>query len=200
MGRIHATGARKNYVHRDNLDIASFGERPRAWLLEHDFIPPELRQSWVSITEQALQGVRHCYERAGDVRFLRLHGDCHPGNLLWTDQGPHFVDFDDSRMGPAIQDLWMLLSGDRAEMSRQLSDVLAGYESFFEFDQRELYLLEALRTLRLLHYSAWLAMRWEDPAFPMAFPWFNAVRYWQDRILELREQVALMDEPPLWPI
>jgi Ser/Thr protein kinase RdoA (MazF antagonist) len=103
-------------------------------------------------------------------------------------------------MGPAIQDLWMLLSGDRAEMSRQLSDVLAGYESFFEFDQRELYLLEALRTLRLLHYSAWLAMRWEDPAFPMAFPWFNTVRYWQDRILELREQVALMDEPPLWPI
>ena len=200
MGRIHATGARKKYVHRDNLDIASFGERPRAWLLEHDFIPQELRQSWISITEQALQGVHHCYERAGDLRLLRLHGDCHTGNLLWTDQGPHFVDFDDSRMGPAIQDLWMLLSGDRAEMSRQLSDVLAGYESFFEFDQRELYLLEALRTLRLLHYSAWLAMRWEDPAFPMAFPWFNTVRYWQDRILELREQVALMDEPPLWPI
>jgi Ser/Thr protein kinase RdoA (MazF antagonist) len=120
--------------------------------------------------------------------------------VLWTDDGPHFVDFDDSRMGPPIQDLWMLLSGDRADMVRQLSDVLAGYEDFFEFDSRELYLVEALRTLRLLHYSAWLAQRWDDPAFPAAFPWFNTQRYWQDRILELREQVALMDEPPLWPV
>lgn len=200
MGRIHATGARHSYSHRNSLDAVSFGERPRAWLLEHDFIPPELRPSWMSITEQAMESVHRCYTRAGDVRLLRLHGDCHTGNLLWTDQGPHFVDFDDSRMGPALQDLWMLLSGDRAEMSRQLGDVIAGYESFFEFDERELHLLEALRTLRLLHYSAWLAMRWEDPAFPLAFPWFNSVRYWQDRILELREQVALMDEPPLWSI
>lgn len=200
MGRIHATGVRKTYAHRDRLDVSSFGDRPRSWLLEHDFIPSELRESWITITEQALEGVRHCYERAGDVHLLRLHGDCHSGNLLWTDEGPHFVDFDDSRLGPALQDLWMLLSGDRAEMSRQLADVLAGYETFLEFDQRELYLLEALRTLRLLHYSAWLAMRWEDPAFPRAFPWFNTVRYWQDRILELREQVALMNEPPLWPI
>ena len=152
------------------------------------------------MTALALEGVQRCFERAGDVRQLRLHGDCHGGNVLWTDDGPHFVDFDDSRSGPAIQDLWMLLSGERADMTRQMGDLLAGYEDFFEFEPRELHLLEALRTLRLLHYSAWLAMRWEDPAFPLAFPWFNTVRYWQDRILELREQVALMDEAPLWQL
>jgi Ser/Thr protein kinase RdoA (MazF antagonist) len=137
------------------------------------------------------------------VRAIRLHGDCHPGNILWTDHGemsgPHFVDLDDARMGPAVQDLWMLLSGERAAMNRQLSDVLAGYEDFMAFDRRELQLLEALRTLRLIHYSAWIARRWDDPAFPAAFPWFNTQRYWQDRILELREQIALMDEPPLSP-
>ena len=147
-----------------------------------------------------LAGVARCYERAGDVALLRLHGDCHAGNVLWTDSGPHFVDFDDSRSGPAVQDLWMLLSGERGDMLRQMSDILAGYEDFADFDPRELYLVEALRTLRLIHYSAWLARRWDDPAFPAAFPWFNTQRYWQDRILELREQVALMDEPPLWPV
>ena len=173
---------------------------PRLWLISHEFVPAELRASWESVSALALDSVRRCYERAGEVRLLRLHGDCHPGNLLWTDDGPHFVDFDDSRSGPAIQDLWMLLSGERADMQRQLAELLAGYEDFCDFDPRELYLLEALRTLRLLHYSAWLAMRWDDPAFPHAFPWFNTVRYWQDRILELREQVALMDEPPLWPV
>ncbi len=199
MGRIHAVGATEHFVERPALDLQTFGEQPRAWLLEHDFIPPELLESWKTISAQALDGVRRCYDRAGDIRLLRLHGDCHPGNVLWTDDGPHFVDFDDSRSGPAIQDLWMLLSGERSEMLSQFSDLLAGYEDFFEFQPRELYLLEALRTLRLLHYSGWLAMRWDDPAFPLAFPWFNTVRYWQDRILELREQVALMDEPPLWP-
>jgi Ser/Thr protein kinase RdoA (MazF antagonist) len=149
------------------------------------------------VAVHALDGVRRCFERAGDVGTLRLHGDCHAGNVLWTDSGPHFVDFDDSRMGPAIQDLWMLLSGDRAEQTRQFADLLIGYEDFYEFNPRELHLLEALRTLRLIHYSAWIARRWEDAAFPVAFPWFNTQHYWQDRILELREQIALMDEPPL---
>jgi Ser/Thr protein kinase RdoA (MazF antagonist) len=200
IGRIHAVGAQQPYQERPMLDIESFGVAPRDYLLSHGFIPDELLDAWRSVTAQALDGVRHCYDRAGPVRSLRLHGDCHVGNVLWTDDGPHFVDFDDSRMGPPIQDLWMLLSGDRADMVRQLSDVLAGYEDFFEFDSRELYLVEALRTLRLLHYSAWIAQRWDDPAFPAAFPWFNTQRYWQDRILELREQVALMDEPPLWPV
>ena len=199
IGRIHAVGAVRSFQARPALDIAGFGEEPREFLLSHGFIPHDLSDAWRSITQQALDGVRRCFERAGEVRQLRLHGDCHVGNVLWTDAGPHFVDFDDSRMGPAIQDLWMLLSGERADMTRQLSDLLAGYEDFCEFNQRELYLIEALRTLRLMHYSAWLARRWDDPAFPAAFPWFNTQRYWQDRVLELREQVALMDEPPLWP-
>jgi Ser/Thr protein kinase RdoA (MazF antagonist) len=199
IGRIHAVGAIKPFTERPTLDIESFGEEPRAYLLANGFIPGDLRAAWESVSMQVLDGVRACYERAGEVKHLRLHGDCHGGNVLWTDAGPHFVDFDDSRMGPAIQDLWMLLSGERAERARQLADVLAGYEDFCEFNARELHLIEALRSLRLLHYSAWLARRWEDPAFPAAFPWFNTQRYWQDRILELREQVALMQEPPLWP-
>jgi Ser/Thr protein kinase RdoA (MazF antagonist) len=199
IGRIHAVGALQPFVQRPALDIATFGEEPRDYLLAHNFLPDDLANAYRTVVQQALDGVRRCFERAGDVRQLRLHGDCHCGNVLWTDAGPHFVDFDDSRMGPAIQDLWMLLSGERADMVRQLSDLLAGYEDFFEFDQRELHLIEALRTLRLIHYAAWLARRWDDPAFPAAFPWFNTQRYWQDRILELREQVALMDESPLWP-
>lgn len=197
LGRIHAVGAVKPFSERPTLDIASFGENSLAYLLANRFLPEDLLAAWQSVAGQALDGVRRCYERAAPVAARRLHGDCHAGNVLWTDDGPHFVDFDDCRMGPAVQDLWMLLSGERAEMTRQLGDVLAGYEDFCEFDTRELHLVEALRTLRLLHYSAWLARRWDDPAFPAAFPWFNTQRYWQDRILELREQVALMDEPPL---
>jgi len=198
LGRIHAIGALKNFQHRPTLDIASFGEQPRDYLLAHDFIPADLLAAYSSVAQQALDGVRHCFARAGEVRSLRLHGDCHAGNVLWTDDGPHFVDFDDSRMGPAVQDLWMLLSGEREDRVRQMGDVLAGYEDFCEFDERELQLIEALRTLRLIHYSAWLAQRWDDPAFKQAFPWFNTQRYWQDRVLELREQIALMEEEPLW--
>jgi Ser/Thr protein kinase RdoA (MazF antagonist) len=198
IGRIHAVGALETFQHRPSLNIDTFGIEPRDYLLQHNFIPSDLHNAYASVVAQALEGVQRCYERAGDVTNLRLHGDCHMGNVLWTDAGPHFVDFDDSRMGPAIQDLWMLLSGDRADRVRQLSDLLAGYEDFYDFNPRELYLIEALRTLRLIHYSAWLARRWDDPAFPVAFPWFNTQHYWQDRVLELREQVALMDEPPLW--
>jgi Ser/Thr protein kinase RdoA (MazF antagonist) len=197
IGRIHSVGAARAFAARPAIDIAGFGEEPRDWLLAHEFLPADLREPWRSVVDLALAGVRRCYERAGSVRNLRLHGDCHAGNILWTDSGPHFVDFDDARAGPAIQDLWMLLSGDRASMTRQLRNVLAGYEDFAAFDRRELALIEALRTLRLVHYSAWLARRWDDPAFPVAFPWFNTQRYWQDRVLELKEQVALMDEPPL---
>ena len=201
LGRIHAVGAGSQFRHRPVLDIRTFGVEPRDFLLAHDFIPPDLVAAWRSIAAQALDGVQRCYDRAGDLEQLRLHGDCHAGNVLWIEhgdtRGPHFVDFDDARMGPAVQDLWMLLSGERAEMTLQLRHILAGYDDFFAFDPRELHVVEALRTLRLIHYSAWLAQRWDDPAFPVAFPWFNTQRYWQDRILELREQVALMDEPPL---
>ena len=224
IGRIHAVGALQPYRHRPTLDIASFGEQSRDFILagrapgragqdasasrgdaggyseraaSRSWLPDDLLPAWRSVVEQALEGVRHCHARAGQVSHLRLHGDCHAGNVLWTEDGPHFVDFDDSRMGPAVQDLWMLLSGDRASQTRQLSDVLAGYEDFAEFDRRELHLIEALRTLRLIHHCAWLARRWDDPAFPAAFPWFDTPHYWQERILELREQIALMEEEPL---
>ncbi len=199
IGRIHAVGGTAAFRFRETLSAKSFGDEPRAFLLQQNLIPADLLQAWKAVTEQALAGVQRCYERAGKVKHIRLHGDCHPGNILWTDEGPHFVDLDDARMGPAMQDLWMLLSGERASMNRQLSDALAGYEDFAELDRRELYLVEALRTLRLIHYSAWIARRWDDPAFPAAFPWFNTQRYWQDRILELREQIALMEEAPLSP-
>lgn len=197
LGRIHAVGECCRYKVRPSLDIDSFGVEPRNFLVASDWLPEELRTTWISVADQALDGVRYAYQRAGDIQVIRLHGDCHPGNLLWTDDGPHFVDFDDSRSGPAIQDLWMLLSGNEAEARSQARALLQGYETFRQFDDRELLLVEALRTLRLIHYSAWIARRWNDPAFPAAFPWFGTVRYWQDRILELREQVALMQEPPL---
>ncbi|MDX2220785.1 MAG: serine/threonine protein kinase [Burkholderiales bacterium] len=201
LARIHNVGATRIFATRPSLDISTFGEEPREWLLANDFIPANIRDAWMAATEQALEGVVAAFERAGTIANIRLHGDCHGGNILWREgKGPHFVDLDDSRMGPAVQDLWMFLSGDRASMTRQFSDVLAGYEDFREFDRRELHLVEALRTLRLIHYSAWLARRWDDPAFPMAFPWFNTQQYWQDRILELREQIAAMQEPPLGPL
>ncbi|MGZ8253269.1 MAG: serine/threonine protein kinase [Burkholderiaceae bacterium] len=201
LGRIHAVGATRPFAHRPALDIAAFGIEPRRFLLDKDWLPRELAGVYDGVSQQALDGIARCYERAGEVAALRLHGDCHEGNVLWTDSpgniGPHFVDFDDSRMGPAVQDLWMLLGADREEQTTRLSDMLAGYEDFADFDRRELHLIEALRTLRLMHYAAWIARRWDDPAFPAAFPWFNTQRYWEERILELREQVAAMQEPPL---
>ena len=197
LGRIHAVGALQAFSQRPTLNLETFGTASRDFLLQHNFIPPELLAAWSSVVQQALDGVVHCYDRAGPINTLRLHGDCHTGNILWTDEGPHFVDFDDCRQGNAVQDLWMLLSGERRDMTMQLDEILSGYEDFYEFDRRELHLIEALRTLRLIHYSAWLARRQDDPAFAVAFPWFNTVRYWQDRILELREQIALMEEAPL---
>jgi len=205
IGRIHAVGGTRPFKSRPRLDIASFGEEPRAFLLASGFIPDDLKPAWKQVADLALEGVRACFGRAGDVAYLRVHGDCHASNVLWTPAtgnapgGPHFVDLDDARMAPAVQDFWMLVSGDRHAMGSQLGKLLKGYEDFVEFDDRELHLVEALRTLRLMHYSAWLARRWDDPAFPIAFPWFNSARYWQDRVLELREQVAAMQEPPLVP-
>jgi Ser/Thr protein kinase RdoA (MazF antagonist) len=217
IGRIHAVGSVKPFAKRPRLDIESFGEESRAFLLASGFIPPDLVPAWKQAAQLALEGVRAAFDRAGDVAYIRVHGDCHASNVLWTPPGtdhnskpdvlcpprmqggPHFVDLDDARMAPAVQDFWMLVSGDPRSMGQQLGKLLAGYEDFAEFDDRELHLVEALRTLRLLHYSAWLARRWDDPAFPIAFPWFNSPRYWQDRVLELREQIAAMQEPPLVP-
>ncbi|TAK51920.1 MAG: serine/threonine protein kinase [Betaproteobacteria bacterium] len=205
LARIHGVGAAAPFHQRPALDIDSFGVEPRDWLLAHDCLPPDLRQAWESVADQAIDGVRDAWQRAGTVQPIRLHGDCHAGNILWTEAdarrddrgGPHFVDLDDARSGPAVQDLWMLLPGDRATAEKCLRALLRGYEQLHAFDRRELLLLEALRTLRLLHYAYWIARRWDDPAFPAAFPWFGTQRYWQDRILELREQVPAMQEPPL---
>jgi Ser/Thr protein kinase RdoA (MazF antagonist) len=200
LGRIHMQARAKKFSVRPTLDIASFGETPRQWLSSSTFIPDDIRAAWLSVADQALDGVRACYARVGEVEQIRSHGDCHIGNILYTDDGPHFVDLDDCRMGPAIQDLWMLLSGDRQEMTMQLRDVIDAYEEFAPFNHRELHLIEALRTLRMLHYGYWLATRADDPAFPLAFPWFfgeHAQRYWQNQVLALREQVAAMQEPPL---
>ena len=197
LGRIHAVGAATGFRERPTLDVESFGEEPRRWIGGSGLLPKDLEQAWTTIADLALAEARACFARAGTVRSIRLHGDCHVGNILWTDAGPHFVDLDDARMGPAVQDMWMLLPADRADAAKCLKALLAGYEQFREFERVELSLIEALRTLRLLHYSAWIARRWDDPAFPAAFPWFGTQRYWQDRILELREQVAAMQEPPL---
>ena len=197
LGRIHAVGAIKPFRHRPRLTIEDLGERAVRTVQEMGLIPEHLLAAYSTVSRDVLDRVRAAWERAGAVGTLRLHGDCHPGNILWTEAGPHFVDLDDAMSGPAVQDLWMLLSGERMEMTRQLSDLLAGYEDFRDFDRRELHLLEALRTLRILNYSAWLARRWHDPAFPHAFPWFGSGRYWEDHVLALREQAALMDESPL---
>jgi Ser/Thr protein kinase RdoA (MazF antagonist) len=201
LGRIHAVGAREAYQSRPSINQQTYGDASLDYLLQHNFIPTDIAHAYEATARMMLSAVNNAYQQAGEVQNLRLHGDCHMGNVLWTEAGthpgPHFVDFDDSRMGPAMQDLWMLLSGSRQEMQEQLCDILLGYEDFYSFNPAELHLIEALRSLRLLHYSAWLAQRWNDPAFKQAFPWFNTQRYWQDRILEMREQIALMDEAPL---
>ncbi|MBB5018405.1 Ser/Thr protein kinase RdoA (MazF antagonist) [Chitinivorax tropicus] len=197
MGRIHALGACASFQHRPTLNIEQFAILPSRFLLEHDFIPVELRPAYQALAEQLIEKLQARWTLAGDYQPIRLHGDCHPGNLLWTDAGPHFVDFDDARMGPAIQDLWMLLSGDRHSQQRQLGVIVDEYSAFHELDERELWLIEPLRTLRIMHYASWLAQRWDDPAFPNAFPWFNSQRYWEEHILTLREQLATLDDPPL---
>lgn len=196
LGRLHAVGASKPFTDRPKLTVQNFGYDSLNFLLEHDFISPEVRTNYQHAAEEALQLVEQRYE-AILPRNIRLHGDCHPGNLLWTDNGPHFVDLDDCRTGPAIQDLWMLLSGTNDEMCQQFRHILEGYETFFEFDLAELSLIEALRTLRILHYSAWLARRWDDPAFPQHFPWFDSPRYWEEQMITLREQIERLQLPAL---
>ncbi len=194
LGRIHAIGALRPFSCRRTLDVAAFGDEPSAFVLERRFIPAELEEAYRTLIAQLLAKIRSSFDHG--FPLLRLHGDCHPGNVLW-DEGPNFVDLDDCCMGPAVQDLWMLLSGEREERERQVGWLLDGYFEFAELDPRELALIEPLRTLRMIHYAGWLARRWDDPAFPAAFPWFNTQRYWQDHILALREQAAALDEPPL---
>ena len=197
VARIHLLGSTSEFAHRPAIDLGSYGTASCEYLLDNDFIPYELLEAYESIAEHVLSGVANCYTRAGAVGRLRLHADFHPGNVLVSGERLHIVDLDDTRHGPAVQDLWMFLSGDQEEQAPQLQALLAGYEEFRVFDARELHLIEALRSLRIVHYAAWIARRWEDPAFKIAFPWFDSHRYWEDHVLALREQVALMQEPPL---
>lgn len=196
LGRMHRIGAVDTFRHRPMLDSASFGHESVA-LIREAFIPAEYRESYTALTCLLLEKIDRLLAEAGPVRQIRVHGDCHSGNILWRDDAPHFVDFDDSRMAPAVQDIWMMLSGERPRRLAQLDALLEGYSEFHEFDPAELRLIEPLRTLRMLHYSAWLARRWDDPVFPLTFPWFNTMHYWGEHILELREQLAVLDEPPL---
>ena len=196
LGRMHAVGRARPFQHRPALTPQRFGTESIVTIVEGRWLPPHMETAFESLADDLLTSIENAYARAGDVRVIRLHGDCHPGNLLWRD-GPFFVDLDDCQSGPAIQDLWMLLSGDRHEMETQLADIVEGYRQFCDFDPRELQLIEALRTLRMLHHAAWLARRWEDPAFPIAFPWFDSPRYWEDLVLGLREQLGMMQEGAL---
>jgi Ser/Thr protein kinase RdoA (MazF antagonist) len=215
LARIHAVGAAKPFVHRPALDLQTFGIDSREWLLHNEKVPLDVQSAWTKASADAIDLIAGyaCLAGAGGkkcsefepIKTLRLHGDCHPGNILWTPlespasagPGPHFVDLDDARTGPAVQDLWMLLSGDRQQRQRQLGALVDGYEQFREFDRRELALIEPLRTLRLIHYSAWLARRWQDPTFPINFPWFGSSDYWQGQVQMLEEQMEAMQEDPL---
>jgi Ser/Thr protein kinase RdoA (MazF antagonist) len=197
LGRLHSVGAVQRFRARATLDREAFGRASVEYLLESDWIPPQLAESYRSITAQLLEAVDACFDEVGRYRELRIHGDCHRGNVLWTERGPHFVDLDDCLNGPAVQDLWLFLSGNRDEMSGQLGDLLEGYGQFHDFDFSELRLVEALRSLRLMNYTAWIARRWSDPAFPRTFPWLGEARYWEQHVLALKEQRAALDEPPL---
>lgn len=207
LGRIHSVGAQRPFAERPALDLHSFGTAQRDWLLANDKVPLDVQSAWSTACGQALDMVAqtplaHVASGGDGPRALRLHGDCHPGNILWTPTdrpggGPHFVDLDDARTGPAVQDLWMLLSGDRQQQQRQLGALIDGYEQFREFDRRELALIEPLRTLRLIHYSAWLARRWDDPSFPINFPWFGSSDYWHGQVQMLEDQMEAMADTPL---
>ena len=201
LARLHNTGAARPFAHRPALDVAQFAQEPAEWLLREQAIPLEVEGEWRTAFDAALP-LLHSTLQGLSERAIRVHGDCHPGNILWTpaeqaDGGPHFVDLDDCCMGPAVQDVWMLLSGDRRQRTLQLSALLDGYEQLRDFDRRELAWIEGLRTLRLIHYSAWIARRWDDPAFPINFPWFGSRDYWQGQVDMLVEQIEAMQEPPL---
>lgn len=193
IGRLHAVGVCQPFRHRLRIDVQSYGYLPYRFLLENSFIPDELKHNFCHTIEAVLQKIDLCFQQVGPLNYIRLHGDCHAGNVLWTDAGPQIVDLDDCLMGPAIQDIWMLLSGNtKNEVELQLNRILRGYQEFYDFNFCELQLIEALRTLRMIHYCAWLAKRWQDPTFPLNFPWFNTAGYWREQLNNLNEQLELL--------
>jgi Ser/Thr protein kinase RdoA (MazF antagonist) len=194
VGRIHAIGAKQPFASRPSFNTDEFLVQACAQISASNFVPRSLDKAFFTVLEQACTLATDFYQ---PTNVIRLHGDCHAGNILWTDAGPHFVDLDDCRMGPAVQDLWMMLSGDRQQQLLQLDTMLSGYEEFFTFESKQLALIESLRTMRLVNYMAWLAKRWQDPAFPRNFPWFNTEKYWEQQILILKEQLSALQEPPL---
>lgn len=197
LGRIHSLGRHHQFTHRLRLSINGWGRQSQQFLLENNFIPASLTRAYESLSNDLLQLCEQFSDTLQATRFFRIHGDCHPGNILFRDGKATFVDFDDAVNGPAIQDIWMLLSGPRENRIIQLCEILEAYNEFCDFDHKELVLIELLRTLRIMHYAAWLAKRWSDPSFPVNFPWFNTERYWSEHILELREQYAMLQEEPL---
>lgn len=197
IGRIHKVSETKEFNHRRMVNTSTLGHESANYLLDNDRVPYSLANAYESLVIDLLDKVDDRFEEAPTTRNIRLHGDFHPGNILWRDETPHIVDLDDTRTGPAVQDVWLFLSGDRQYQQARLADLLEGYTQFREFDPKELALIEALRTLRMIHYAAWLDIRREEPAFQQAFPWLADARYWDEHILELKEQSSALDEPPL---
>ncbi|PXA66602.1 MULTISPECIES: serine/threonine protein kinase [Vibrio] len=194
LGRIHKIGESKTFIHRPNLGLDEYLYQPKRILEQASFIPSHLQNTFFNDLNLLIERIEQYWQPTQSA--IRLHGDCHPGNILWRD-GPMFVDLDDARNGPAVQDLWMLLSGDRQEKLVQLDILLEGYQEFCDFNPQQLKLIEPLRGLRMVHYMAWLAKRWHDPAFPLAFPWFNDPKYWEGQVLAFKEQLAALEEPSL---
>lgn len=196
LGRMHRIGRVQDFQYRPRLDIQQYGHDSVEYIVQN-MLPAELRSAYESLTRDLLAAIEQQWQAVPQLRFIRCHGDCHQGNILWRDDAPHYVDFDDARMAPAVQDIWLLLSGDRMQQTQQLSEIIDGYDMFDDFNRAELALIEPLRTLRMMHHAAWLARRWDDPAFPMHFPWFNTPRYWGEHILQLREQLFALQQPVL---
>ncbi len=195
LGRVHACGAAGQFSVRPRVCREDYVDHSVEFLRHAAFIPDYLKEPYHSVTEELIRQMQRMEQSLGPMRLIRLHGDCHPGNILWTEQGPLLVDFDDARTGPAVQDLWMLLSGTRDEMQGQWEELLEAYSEFYRFDRTEIHWIEVLRAFRMIHYAAWLAKRWDDPAFPACFTWFNTPRYWEEHILTLKEQLSLIQEP-----
>ena len=196
IGRLHEVGRRRPFRHRHRLDPLADGQHAMQRLLEGGFVPDTERKAWERVCTRALDAMAAAFAAHfppdAPLATLRLHGDCHPGNVLWREGAPHLVDLDDAMQGPAVQDLWMLVSGDHGTMARQLDTLLEGYAQFSAFDERERALIEPLRTLRMVRHSAWLAARWGDPTFPLNFPFFGTAAYWSQQTAQLREQIEAM--------